>query len=170
MENVLERTDVGNVVWFQHCLGNCLVEHASVLFLESTSFLYSPSSVILSFVTSANTALQQHCSLLQCVCASSTLGPLEFHGVNGDGARALPSPQTELHPDAASWETQPTQSPPPHADASPKPSWYLTHSSAFCPPTWPWLPINSSCKKERGSCFNAASSQRCSAATHFWQV
>lgn len=36
----------------------------------------------LSFVTSASTALQQHCFLLQCVCASSMLGLLEFHEVN----------------------------------------------------------------------------------------
>jgi len=38
VENVLGRVDVGNDMRFQHCLGNCVVKDASVLFLESTSF------------------------------------------------------------------------------------------------------------------------------------
>lgn len=40
------------------------------------------------------------------------------------------------------------------------PTWSsLGHSSASCPWSLPWLPINISCKKERGSYFNAASTQ-----------
>lgn len=51
VENVLGRVGDGNNMCFRHCLGNCVVKDASILFLESTSFSYHPPSVIPFFVS-----------------------------------------------------------------------------------------------------------------------
>lgn len=51
VENVLGTVDDSNNMRFQHCLGNCVVRDASILFVESTSFSHCPPSVIPSFVS-----------------------------------------------------------------------------------------------------------------------
>lgn len=158
VENVLGKVGDGSDMHFWHCLGNCVIKGPSILFLGSTSFSYHPLSVISSFVSVGFLpALPSSSSARSCRASVSTacFVSLNCMGKMSDGAQALPSPQ---HPGTPRG-TQPAESPPPRADSKPKCPQYLIHSSASCPWSLPWLPINISCKKEKGFYFNAASSQ-----------
>lgn len=158
-----------NDICSQHCLENCMVKDASMLFLEGMSFSYHPPRVILSFVL---VGFLLWGSAGSCRMALSTALSAWIVWVHGDGAQLLHSSRPQQHPGTPPKGTQPTQSPPPHADDNPKPSWCLIPSSTSCPRSLPRLPINISCKVEMGSYFKASSSQvtKYWAATHFQHV